>query len=222
MLRRKFLLITFTALLAASAHFAGAAAAQKRPKKPEKPVPTTGDIGGRVRVEAGMSPGDVLVVLRRSEQEVARTSTNARGEFAFRDVEPGSYGMTFRKQGLQVGRMEQVEVRAGRTVNIKEGLYLPVDEGSIAFIRGSVFSASGRSFNGARVELARVEADGSLKKLDSRVSNATGSFAFRLPPQHARYRLTAKADGMETATHEVEVEGAAIYRAALSLEPARK
>jgi len=169
-----------------------------------------------------MSAGSVLVVLRRGDVEVAQTSTNAKGEFAFRDVEPGSYGMTLRKSGLQVGRMEGVEVRAGKTVTLKEGLYLPVDEGSIAFIRGSVFSAAGRSFNGAKVELARVEADGSLRKLDSRVSNATGSFAFRLPPERARYRLTAKADGMEPATHDFEVEGAAIYRAALSLEPARK
>ncbi len=118
--------------------------------------------------------------------------------------------------------MENVEVRAGKTVTLKEGLYLPIDEGSIAFIRGSVFTASGRSFNGAKVELSRVEADGSLKKLDSRVSNATGSFAFRLPPERARYRLTAKADGMEPVTQDVEIEGAAIYRAALSLEPARK
>jgi protocatechuate 3,4-dioxygenase beta subunit len=164
----------------------------------------------------------VLVVLRRGDVEVAQTSTNAKGEFSFHDVTPGSYGMTLRKSGLQVGRMEGVEVRAGKTVTLKEGLYLPVDEGSIAFIRGSVFSAAGRSFMGAKVELSRVEADGSLKKLDSRVSNATGSFAFRLPPQRARYRLTAKADGMEPATQDVEVEGAAIYRAALSLEPARK
>lgn len=204
------------ALLAASAL---SAAAQKKQKKPE---PTTGAVGGRVRVEAGMGAGGVQVVLRRGDAEVAQTSTNSKGEFSFRDVEPGSYGLTLRKSGLQVGRMEGVEVRAGKTVSLKEGLYLPVDEGSIAFIRGSVFSASGRSFNGARVELARVEADGSLKKLDSRVSNSTGSFAFRLPPERARYRLTAKADGMGPASQDVDVEGAAIYRAALSLEPARK
>jgi hypothetical protein len=219
MLRRNFLLTSLAALVAASTVYAAGAAAQKKPKKPE---PTTGSVVGRVRVEAGMSAGSVLVVLRRGDVEVAQTSTNAKGEFAFRDVAPGSYGMTLRKSGLQVGRMEGVEVRAGKTVTLKEGLYLPIDEGSIAFIRGSVFNGAGRSFNGAKVELSRVEADGSLRKLDSRVSNATGSFAFRLPPERARYRLTAKADGMEPATQDVEIEGAAIYRAALSLEPARK
>ena len=211
----KFLLAALAALLALAAH----APAQKKSKKQE---PTTGAIVGRVRVEEGSNAGGVNVVVRSGDREVAETSTNAKGEFAFREVQPGTYGLTLRKVGLQIGRMEGVEVRAGKTVTLKEGLYLPVDEGSIAFIRGSVFSSSGRSFNGVKVELARVESDGSLKKLDSRVSNATGSFAFRLPPARARYRLTAKADGMEPATADVEVEGAAIYRAALSLEPAKK
>lgn len=212
----KFLLAAVAALLALAAH----APAQKKSKKQQEP--TTGTIVGRVRVEDGHSANGVSVTVRSGDREVAQTSTNAKGEFAFRDVEPGTYGLTLRKAGLQVGRMDGVEVRAGKTVTLKEGLYLPVDEGSIAFIRGSVFSGSGRSFGGAKVELARVEGDGSLKKLDSRVSNATGSFAFRLPPERARYRLTAKADGMQPATADVEVEGAAIYRAALSLEPARK
>jgi hypothetical protein len=220
--RRNFLTALCAALLAASALSAAGVAAQKKQKKQDKQEPTTGAVSGRVRVEAGMSAGGVSVVLRRGDEEVVQTLTNAKGEFSFREVGPGSYGLTLRKSGLQVGRMEGVEVRAGKTVSLKDGLYLPVDEGSIAFIRGSVFSASGRSFNGARVELARVEADGSLKKLDSRVSNATGSFAFRLPPERARYRLTAKADGMGPASQDVDVEGAAIYRAALSLEPARR
>jgi hypothetical protein len=204
------------ALLALSA---SAGAAQKKPKKP---AATTGVIAGRVRVDAGMSPGGVNVTVRRGDEEVAHASTDAKGEFEVRDVEPGTYGLTLRKAGLQVGKMEGVEVRAGKTVSLKDRLYLPVDEGAIAHVRGSVFRADGRSLPGAEVTLARVEADGSGKKLDSRVANGTGSFAFRLPPERARYRLTAKADGMRTATEEVNVDGAAIFRVALSLEPASK
>ena len=118
--------------------------------------------------------------------------------------------------------LENLEVRAGQTVSLKDHLFLPVDEGSIAFIKGSVFNSDGRSLPGARVELARVEPDGSVKKLDSRVSNTTGSFVFKLTPERARYRLTAKADGMAEASADVDVEGAAIYRAALNLKPASK
>lgn len=216
-LRRKVLAAACAFIVALSA--AGVATAQKKSKKQE---PTTGGISGRVRVDGGASPSGVSIVIRRGDEEVTRRETNAKGEFEVQGLAPGSYGLTLRKAGLQVGRMEGVEVRAGKTVSLKDRLFLPVDEGAIAFIRGSVFDAAGRSFPAARVELARVEADGSLKKLDSRVSNATGSFAFRLPPDHARYRVTAKAEGKETSSEEVSIEGAAIYRVALSLSPAQK
>ena len=212
---RKILPTLLATLLALSA----SASAQKKQKKP---APTTGVISGRVRVDAGMSPAGVSVTVRRGEEEVARASTDAKGEFEIRDVQPGTYGLTLRKAGLQVGKMEGVEVRAGKTVSYKDKLFLPVDEGAIAHLRGSVFRSDGRSLPGAKVELARVEADGSSRKLDSRVANATGSFAFRLPPGHARYRVTAKADGMQPATEEVNIDGAAIFRVALSLSPASK
>lgn len=218
-LGRKFFPVLFAALLALAAHGASGAAAQKKSKRQE---PTTGGISGRVRVDAGMSAAGVSVSVRRGDEEVAEASTDAKGEFQFAGLAPGTYGLTLRKAGLQVGRMEGVEVRAGKTVSLKDRLFLPVDEGSIAHLRGSVFRADGRSLPGARVELSRVEADGTFKKLDSRVTNGTGSFAFRLPPDRARYRVTAKADGMEPAAEEVNIEGAAIFRVALSLNPGPK
>ena len=214
---RQFLATACAALFALSA--VGPAAAQKRSKKQE---PTTGAISGRVRVAPGATPAGVSVTVRRGDEEVARHETNSKGEFEFQGLAPGTYGLTLRKAGLEVGRMEDVEVRAGKNISLKDGLFLPIDEGSIASIRGSVFNAAGRSLLGARVELARVEADGTVKKLDSRVSNVAGQFAFKLTPEHARYRLTAKADGMESASEEVNIEGAAIYRVAISLNPAKK
>lgn len=214
MLGRRLLAAACAALLALTLVATGAA--QKKSKKPE---PTTGAISGRVKVAPGATPGGVAVTVRRGDEEVARRETNSKGEFEFPGLAPGTYGLTLRKAGLEVGRMEDVEVRAGRTVSLKDRLYLPVDDGAIAHIRGSVFDDNGRSVNAAKVELLRVEADGTLKKLDSRVSNGTGSFAFRLPPERARYRLTAKADGAEPATEELNIDGAAIYRIALMLHP---
>jgi hypothetical protein len=215
---RQFLAAACAALLVLSA-IGPAAAAQKRSKKQE---PTTGAISGRVRVAPGATPVGVSVTVRRGDEEVARRETNAKGEFEVQGLAPGTYGLTLRKAGLEVGRMEDVEVRAGKTVSLKDKLFLPIDDGAIAHIRGSVFDANGRSVGGAKVELARVEADGTIKKLDDRVSNATGSFAFRLPPEHARYRLTAKADGAEPASEEVNIDGAAIYRVALSLHAQKR
>lgn len=215
MLGRRLTAAACAALLALT--WAANGAAQKKSKKQQEPAPTTGAISGRVKVAPGATPGGVAVVVRRGDEEVARRETNPKGEFEFQGLAPGTYGLTLRKAGLEVGRMEDVEVRAGRTVSLKDKLYLPVDDGAIAHIRGSVFDASGRSVGAAKVELARVEADGTLKKLESRVSNGTGSFAFRLPPERALYRLTAKADGAEPATEDLNIDGAAIYRVALSL-----
>lgn len=194
-------------------------AAQKKSKKPE---PTTGGITGRVKVDSSATPAGVSVTVRQGDTEVTRTTTNARGDFEVQGLAPGSYGLTLRKAGLQVGRMENVEVRAGKTVSLKNHLFLPVDEGSIAHLRGSVFTAEGRGVGGARVELARIEEDGSVKKIDDRVANGYGMFAFRLPPSHARYRVTAKADGMQVGTQEVEIDGAAIFRVAVTLTPTPK
>jgi hypothetical protein len=217
---RKLLVAACAALFALS--IVSTTAAQKKSKKPQQ-EPTTGNIVGRVKVASGATPAGIGVIVRRGDEEVARRETNSKGEFEFQGLAPGTYGLTLRKPGLEVGRMDDIEVRAGRTITLKGGnLFLGIDEGSIAHIRGSVFDANGRSVNAAQVELARIEADGSFKKMDSRVSNATGSFAFRLSPERARYRLTAKADGADPVTGEIDIDGAAIYRIALSLHPKKK
>src|SRR5713226_2303085 len=180
---------------------------------------TTGAIKGKVRVEKS-SPAGVAVILRRGEREVTRTTTDKKGDFVIARVAPGVYGVTLRKPGLSVGSIEPVEVKAGKTRTLGDHLILSIDEGSIAFIRGSVFTEAGRSAPGVRVELARVLGDGSVKKLDARVTNETGQFVFRLTPDVATYRLTLKADGAQPASQDVEVDGAAVYRRALTLKPA--
>lgn len=183
-----------------------------------------GNVKGRVRVDgSGLTPAGITVIARQGEREIKQGETNGKGEFEIRGLEPGVYGFTFRKPGLSIGTLENIEVRAGKTRSLPDGLYLGVDDGSIAFIRGSVFDANGRAVRGARVEIALVQADGSEKKLDGRLSSSeSGLFVFRLSPERAVYRLTAKADGMETATKDVTVEGAARTNVALTLRPAAK
>jgi hypothetical protein len=176
-----------------------------------------GSIKGKVRVETG-TPGGVTVLVRRGQTEVAHGETDKNGEFVISRLTPGVYGLTFRKPGLSIGTIEDVEVKAGKTRSLGDRLILTVDEGSLAFVAGSVFSADGRSVPGAKVELARVLADGSEKKIDSRVTTETGSFKFRLAPEQAKYRVSVKA-GNEPISKEVEIDGAAVYRVALNLPP---
>ena len=175
-----------------------------------------GGIKGKVRVETGSASG-VTVVVRRGETEVTRVETQKGGDFSVARLTPGIYGLTFRKPGLSIGTIEDVEVKAGKTRTLGDRLLLTIDEGSIAFLSGSVFSADGRSVPGAKVELARILDDGSAKKIDGRLTTETGSFKFRLSPDAAKYRVSVKAEGAEPVTKDVDIDGAAVYRVALNL-----
>jgi Carboxypeptidase regulatory-like domain len=178
-----------------------------------------GSIKGKVRVETG-TPAGVTVVVRRGETEVTRVTTEKSGDFVVSRLRPGVYGLTFRKAGLSIGTLEDIEVKAGKTRSLGDRLILTIDEGSIAFLSGSVFSASGRSVPNAKVELFRILEDGSTKKIDGRITTETGSFKFRLSPDPGKYRVSVKTDGPDVSK-DVEIDGAAVYRVALSLPPSK-
>ena len=182
---------------------------------------TTGAIKGKVRVEQG-SPSGVAVILLQGDREVTRAATDRKGEFTIAHVTPGVYSLRFRKPGLSVGTIEPLDVKAGKTRALGDRLVLSIDEGSIAFLRGSVFTESGKSVPGVRVELVKVIDENSVQKIDARVTGETGEFVFRLSPETAKYRVTVKADGAQLASKDVEVDSAAVYRVALTLKPIPK
>jgi hypothetical protein len=182
---------------------------------------SSGGIKGKVRVETG-SPSGVAVIVRQGDREVARGVTDKNGDFLVSRLAPGIYGVTLRKPGLSVGTIEHIEVKAGKPRSLGDRLILSIDEGSIAFIKGSVFNPDDRSAPNVRIELARIEADGSVKKIDGRVTNEIGAFTFRLAPDVAKYRVTAKPSSGEAVSKDVEVDGPSVYRVALSLKPANK
>lgn len=202
-MRFKKTLLLFAITLA----FAGVALGQDK---------SLGAIKGKVRVETG-SPSGVTVVVRHGETEVTRSTTDKNGDFLVSRLKPGIYGVTFRKPGLSIGSLEDIEVKAGKTRSLGDRLILTIDEGSIAFLSGSVFGATGRSVPNVKVELLRILEDGTTKKIDSRVTTETGSFKFRLSPDPGKYRVSVKADGVEPVTKDVEIDGAAVYRVALNL-----
>lgn len=180
----------------------------------------TGAIKGKVRVEQG-SPGGVAVILLDGDREVTRAATDKKGDFTLAHIVPGVYGVKFRKPGLSVGSIDGLEVKAGKTRALHD-LVLGIDEGSIAFLRGSVFTESGRSVPGVRIELARILSENSLQKIDARVTGETGEFVFRLSPETAKYRVTAKAEGAQLVSKDVEIDSAAVFRVALTLKPVPK
>jgi hypothetical protein len=200
------------ALVFGAVLIAGSAFAQDR---------STGSIKGRVSVETG-TPAGVAVIVRQGDREVTRGLTDKSGKFLITGLAPGRYGLTFRKPGLSVGTIEDIELKAGQTRSLGDRLILKIDEGSIAFIRGSVFNEDDRSMPNVRIELARLEPDGTARKIDGRVTNEIGTFVFRLVPEAAKYRVTAKPDGGEAVSKDIEIDGAAVYRVALSVKRSTK
>jgi hypothetical protein len=180
----------------------------------------TATIKGKVKVEQG-SPIGVSVILLQDDREVTRVVTDKKGEFTLTRVTPGVYSVTFRKPGLAVGSIPNLDLKGGQK-RVLHDLILGIDEGSIAFLRGSVFTESGRSVPGVRVELARIVAENTVQKIDARVTGETGEFVFRLSPETARYRVTVKADGAQPVSKDVEVDSAAVYRVALTVKPVPK
>lgn len=182
---------------------------------------STSGLKGKVRVENGSSSG-ITVTIRQDDREVARTTTDSKGSFLINGIPPGIYNVVFSKHGFSTGTLSKVELRAGKVRELSDRLVLTVDEGSLAFLRGSVFDPIGHSVPGARVELLRVGADGAEKKLDGRLTNESGQFVFRLTPEAAKYRVRVKMDGAEPVSKDIEIDGAAVYRIALSLKPAAR
>ena len=180
----------------------------------------TAIIKGKVRAEQGSGSG-VSVILLQGDREVARVTTDKKGEFTMARIAPGSYSLTFRKPGLAIGSIPNLDLKAGQK-RVLHDLVLGVDEGSIAFLRGSVFTESGRSVAGVRVELARIVAENSIQKIDARITGETGEFVFRLSPETAKYRVTVKADKAEPVSKDIEIDSAAVYRVALTLKAAPK
>ena len=82
-----------------------------------------------------------------------------------------------------------------------------------------MFNADGTKRAECESGVVRILEDGTTKKIDGRVTTETGSFKFRLSPEPGKYRVSVKTDGAEPVTKDVEIDGAAVYRVALSLPP---
>ncbi|MDT4969487.1 MAG: hypothetical protein QOJ64_4224 [Acidobacteriota bacterium] len=179
---------------------------------------SVGGIKGKVRLKGEGPVAGVQVSLRQKERELAHVNTNGKGEFQLKNLTPGTYGLTFHKEGLSMGTLEGVIVKPGKTNELSDRLILTINESAVAKLGGSVFNPGGLSVPNVRIELARIKSDGRARRIDARITNESGQFVFRLSPEKAMYRVTAKPDGAEAQSKDVEVDGAMIYRVAFTIE----
>jgi hypothetical protein len=178
---------------------------------------STGGVKGKVRTARGGGIGEATVTARQKGQDIKTVTTDAKGEFVLDGLESGLYNLAFSKDGYSSGILYNVEVKTNKITNLPDRLILTTDQGTQVLVKGSVFNQDGVSLFGAKVEIARISADGTAKKIGSSYTSGTGEFTFRFPEGAAKFRVTASAKGV-SASKEIEVSGeAAIYRLAITL-----
>jgi len=186
---------------------------------PAEAAAQSGGIKGRVRTASGKGIANATVTARLDGNDVRSAKTDSSGSFEIRGLGPGSYNVVVDAAGYASGIRYGVEVKDG-VRNIGDRLILNVDQGTLVIIRGSVFFKEGNSLQGAKIELFEVGSGGSLKKLGQAFTSLSGEFVFRRPEGPAKLRVTASFKGA-SASKDIEVESAAIYRTAITLDISR-
>lgn len=180
-----------------------------------------GALKGKVRNNSGQAIRDASITLTRGSEDIKAVRSSSDGSFELKGIEPGFYGLRVDADGYASGSLFSLEIKKGKTRDLGDKLFLRVDQGTLVILRGSVFFKEGTSVTGAKVELERINADGTAKEVGSTTSSVSGEFVFRQPPGAGKYRVTAKYNGV-TGTKEISVENAAEYRLAISLDLSRK
>lgn len=192
----------------------------------------TGGVKGRVRTAKGDGIASATVTARQNGEDVKSAASDAKGNFVLENLKPGNYNIVFNKSGYSSGVLYNVEVKKKKTSDLGGRLILTVDQGTQVIIKGTVFDQAGRSIAGAKVDIEKILSDGSTQKINSGYTssgsdpgirggdgNARGEFTFRFGEGAAKYRVTASVKDA-TASKIIEVDNAAIYRLAITLNPA--
>jgi hypothetical protein len=177
----------------------------------------TGGLKGKVRNMRGDGIAAVTVTVRKDSQDVQSATSNGKGDFSITGLSAGTYNVVFDAKGYGSGLKYGVEVKPNKTTDLGDRLIMQVDRGTQVIVQGSVFFKDGTIVTGAKVEVERVLPGGGTKKIGSLWTNASGEFAFRQPEGAAKFRMTAKYKN-SSASKEMEVDSAAIYRLAISLD----
>jgi Carboxypeptidase regulatory-like domain len=188
----------------------------------------TGTLKGRVEGEKGKPLADVDVhIMSSRSRQIQEAKTDASGRYQL-ELEPDSYTVSFDAEGYAGGTMRDMQqVEEGKTTEVKTVQLTKAKHTSR--ISGAVFDVKGRSLAGVRLKLVRVASEDDVKahkKIESLsreyMTNNHGEFAFRLPSQRARYRVTASLDGYRTETKFIEVGESEAVPLAFNLEPLKQ
>lgn len=181
---------------------------------------STGSAKGKIRNLKGETISGVSVTARRDSNDIRTVQSNSKGEFKIDGLESGVYNFVFDAKGYASAIRYDIEIRSNKTVDLGDRLILRVDKGTLVIVQGSVFFKDGRSVTGAKVDVERVNSDGTTRSFPAVYTNIYGEFNFRQPEGTAKFRFTAKFKD-KTASNEIEVSSAAVYRLAIHLDAER-
>jgi len=180
-----------------------------------------GGIKGKVRNNKGSGIAGATVIARLSGRDVKTVKSDAKGNFAMQGLNAGTYNVVIDADGYATGVKFGVEIKDGSVRDLGDRLILSVGQGTQVLIKGSVFFKEGTSVTAAKVEIERINEDGSTKNLGSTYTSSSGEFTFRPPAGTAKVRVTAKYKGASGSKEIVEIANAGIYRTAITLDISR-
>jgi hypothetical protein len=180
----------------------------------------SGGVKGKVRGPNGKGIPNASIAVFQDGKEIKNATANSKGEFTISGLSSGKYNISFDADGYSSGTLHGVEVDKG-VRDLGDRLILSLDRGNFVFVQGGVFFKEGSSVTGAKIELEQIRPDGSTKSIASTYSNSWGEFSFRRPPGAGKFRVTAKMKDA-TASKDVDIEEAAIYRVAITLPMSRE
>ena len=181
-----------------------------------------GGMKGKVRNNKGSAIAGATITARLNGEDIKSARSDSKGIFQMEGLKAGTYNVVVEADGYASGVKQGVQVTNGNIRDLGDRLILSVDQGSQVIIKGSVFFREGTSVTAAKVEIERVNDDGSTKKLVSAMTNVSGEFTFRPPPGTSKVRVTAKYKGVEGSKEISEIVNAGIYRTAITLDISRQ
>lgn len=180
-----------------------------------------GGIKGKVRNNKGGVIAGASVTARLSGKDVKTVKSDSKGYFTMEGLDAGVYNVVFDADGYATGVKFGVQIKDGTVRDLGDRLILSVDQGNQLIIKGSVFYREGTSVGGAKVEIERVNDDGTTKNLGSAYTNLSGEFTFRPPLGTNKIRVTAKFRGVSGSKEITDMVNAGIYRTAITLDLGR-
>lgn len=181
----------------------------------------TGGLKGKVRTMRGDGIAGATIAARQKGVDIKTGKSDGKGAFVLDGLEPGIYNVVFDAKGYSSGVRYGVEIKKNKIIDLGDRLILTVDRGMQVIIRGSVFFKEGTSASDVKVEIQKVNADGSVRKLGETMTNYLGEFGFSQPEGAAKLRFKATYKG-GTGTKDLDVDSAEIYRLAIRLDIPRK